>query len=686
MELKDYLLVFRKRWYQLILICIVVFVMLILLNASQPKEYQSQGEMVFKQLYEIIGVRLIEPVPIELRLKIVTSTPVTDKIVKLLEQRGFQTSKEILRSILRVEKGDTESSLVVKVIHTDPKLAKEVTNATIDAYVEYDVDDTISKLKVQEDLLRKDEESLSKEVQEVQKEIQTLMNDDFKKKGIVEPDVQSTILSNVLIDLERQRQMLLIDIRELDNKIKHLPEVERNSIVEMILNKNLSLSVGDPARQERLKKLQDKLEELKLRYKDAHPDILKLKEQIVDAKNELASGAFADIMSQSKDLVEKRLAIQAKADFLMEILTVVYNRLLEVSQSREKLLDRRGKLENLNKRYFTTLDSRKEAQRQLAVKKEEMTRMVTVSRAESASYIVRAKQITVPLMGFLSLVIAIAATFLIEYLQATVRTRLDVFNYLGTATIGAIPKIDVDLNLIKQTIKSPVSELFSRIGVYISSAALENRAKALLITSAKAGDGKTTVSSNIAISLARSGERVILIDADLRHGQQHHIFGLDNSKGFANLLQGELEAEEKIQKVLGKKEGVGLSSYIHQTSVENLGVICSGPVPVNPISLLKSNTTRNILSELKQMADIIIIDSPPLLGVIDAAIIASFADLTIVVIEEAGLKRHEASYIRNSLKQTNANVLGVIMNKAKYHMDETYYYYYYYRYRGYPSK
>ncbi len=664
----------------------MVLSILFFLNVTQPREYQAQGKMVFKQLTEAIGQKLMVPIDMEQRIEVIKSGPVMDEIINRLKKRNINISKELGNNLLKIDKIN-DWSLSLKVVYTEPETVLQLVNAAIDIYTDYNIDDTKSKLEVQHNSFLKEEESLKNDIKTVQGEITTLMEEVFKNKGIVDPDIQSGILSSVLVDFEKQRQQILLDIRELDYRIKNAPQSYNQKLIEYILSKNLSISLLPGPQSEKLKKLLDQLADLRQKYQEIHPDIIKLKDQIVALQNEIQSGPLAEKEIITQEITERRIIFQAKAEFLLEMLTNVYSKLLELSQGKELLQEKRTKLDNLNKRYYAVIDSRKEAERHIAMKKEEMTRMIASTKADQATQIIRAKTVPNSIMIIIAIIISLVACFTMEYLQSTLRTTQDIRNYLGIPTIGGMPKIPHEVSLLKQTVKSPISELFSRIAVFISSSAMEKRAKTVLITSAKAGEGKSTLTANIGISLALSGERVIIIDSDLRHGQQHIIFGLDNSKGFANIVQGELVAEKKLNEALGVSDKDTLHGYLQPTSVQNLSVICSGPVPVNPINLLKSDLAKNTINELKGIADIILLDTPPLLGVIDAAVMAAYIDLAVIVIEEGTLKRQEAAYMKHAMKQTGANMLGAIINKAKFQMDETYYYYYYYyRYRGYGNK
>ncbi|OHB74786.1 MAG: hypothetical protein A2Z34_10085 [Planctomycetes bacterium RBG_16_59_8] len=252
---------------------------------------------------------------------------------------------------------------------------------------------------------------------------------------------------------------------------------------------------------------------------------------------------------------------------------------------------------------------------------------------------------------------------------------------MNLATVATIPDLKGEpLSILDAALKSPICELYNKLATFIESVMLEQKAKTILFTSAKAGEGKSTISSNMAIVLAQNGEKVVLIDSDLRKPQFHMIFSLDNSRGLSNILSGEFEAEQKLNGIVNGKP-TSIEDYLQKTSVPNLRVLTSGPVPMNPITLLKSPMLAELTRQLRSLADVVIFDSPPILGVIDAAILSSTAELTFLVVTENNVRRPEAAQMKHSLSQVGANIVGVILNKTGFQPES--YYYYYHRYRGY---
>lgn len=217
--------------------------------------------------------------------------------------------------------------------------------------------------------------------------------------------------------------------------------------------------------------------------------------------------------------------------------------------------------------------------------------------------------------------------------------------------------------------KSPISEIFRTLRTNIQFMSNSKRMKTLLVTSTFPGEGKSWVTSNLAVTFAQAGKRVILIDADMRKGRQYAIFGVSPRPGLSNLL-----AEYDID----NNDPEQILDYVQETEVENLFVISAGNVPPNPSELLVSQEMSKVLEELRKMCDIIIIDGTPCELVTDSVILSRMVETTIVVTAHKMTKKDALQRVVKNIKNVGGNLAGVVINKVpvsakKY--GEKYYYY-----------
>ena len=215
--------------------------------------------------------------------------------------------------------------------------------------------------------------------------------------------------------------------------------------------------------------------------------------------------------------------------------------------------------------------------------------------------------------------------------------------------------------------KSPVSETFRTLRTNIQFMNTNKRLKTLLVTSTMPGEGKSWVASNIAVTFAQAGRRVILIDADMRKGRVYSIFGVTPRPGLSNYLSGVGENDERND----------LGNYLRKTEIPNLYVMPAGNIPPNPSELLVTHQMRNLLEELKRECDIVIIDGTPSKLVTDAVILSRFTDSTIVVTAHNQTKKDDLAQVVKDIKNVGGHVAGVVYNKipiASKKYNETYYY------------
>lgn len=208
--------------------------------------------------------------------------------------------------------------------------------------------------------------------------------------------------------------------------------------------------------------------------------------------------------------------------------------------------------------------------------------------------------------------------------------------------------------------KSPAAEAFRLLRTNLQFMGLDTPLKSLLVTSATPGEGKSTVASNLAVSLAHAELNVCLVDADLRRPQLHHLFGADNWRGLTTALVNQKDLEADLQ----------------PSQVEGLTLLTSGPVPPNPAELLGSGRMEQLLRDLEAQFDVVVVDSPPTLAVTDALALAPRVSGVILVVRAGRVGRHQVRRAREALVAVKANLLGVVLDAVKSDAGKDVYSYY----------
>ncbi len=267
----------------------------------------------------------------------------------------------------------------------------------------------------------------------------------------------------------------------------------------------------------------------------------------------------------------------------------------------------------------------------------------------------------------LGLVLAGGLALLIEHMDDTVKSSEDVRFAAGLPTLGEVGRLPHDkdrIPLSSRGLPMAEAETFAILRTNVQFSSIAHPARVILVSSASSGDGKSTTAANFALASAEAGKVVALVDADLRRPTLHRAFNLDNGSGLTSLLlqSAALDADA-----------------LKPTSHPNLFVVPSGPLPPNPAELLGWSGFDAVIEQMKAKVDLVVIDSPPLLAVADARILAAKADATILVVAQGSTRGGALRAAHEALARANANVLGVVINKVKRGRGGYGYSYYYNR-------
>lgn len=236
--------------------------------------------------------------------------------------------------------------------------------------------------------------------------------------------------------------------------------------------------------------------------------------------------------------------------------------------------------------------------------------------------------------------------------------------------------MNLDLILEKMP-KSPISESFKTLRTNLQFASANKEFKSIVVTSSNPGEGKSSIASNLAISYAQLGKKVVLIDADMRKGVQNKIFGIEKKNGLSNYLSGiYLKSNSEDYDADGKADGKKDNTIINKTEIKNLFLISAGNVPPNPSELLTSPRMKKLIVTLKEKFDIIVIDAPPANIVTDAVILSKITDTVLLVCAYRETRREQLARLKKQFDSVNAKVAGIVLNKMKVTKENHYNYYY----------
>jgi capsular exopolysaccharide synthesis family protein len=257
----------------------------------------------------------------------------------------------------------------------------------------------------------------------------------------------------------------------------------------------------------------------------------------------------------------------------------------------------------------------------------------------------------------IGLAVGVGLAFFIEYLDTSVKTIDDVERALQAPVLGVIPQ-NVGY-LIDEGAESQHAEAYRVLRTNLLFSRKDERLNSIVVVSAGAGEGKSTTAVNLATVFAQAGQRVLLVDSDLRRPTLHKILKVGNNLGLTNYLLKQNTLEEVIQR----------------TSVPTLDLMASGKLPSSSMNILGSAAMKDMVTQLKQRYDFVFFDSPPIMGVSDAAILASEMDLVIQVIQYRRYPQPMNIRAKQMIEKVGGTLIGIVLNNINMAQDESYYYY-----------
>jgi capsular exopolysaccharide synthesis family protein len=500
--------------------------------------------------------------------------------------------------------------------------------------------------------------------------VQTNVDRLRKELNIIDTDPQSTAPSPTLtqqqlqqykvqqIEQEKDFMKMSVQLTELQSLQATNPAELRDVLPTMISDSAL----GDML--SRLHQTQQSLAELKVDYSTNHPDVMrqqKLADELDIQIEARVKGLMTSLASQVKSL---------KAGLDAQNLTVE----AAIQKDREEA-ERGQPYWELKRKQENNIDFHRVLQAKIASEKLDLTipttSMVTIiDQARPGKSPVRPNKTLNIILGIvIGLMVGVGLAFFIEYLDTSVKTIDDVERALQSPVLGVIPQ-NVG-HLIDEGAESQHAEAYRVLRTNLLFSRKDDRLNSIVVVSAGAGEGKSTTVLNLATVFAQAGQRVLLVDSDLRRPTLHKLLKVSNSLGVTNYLLKQNTLEEVIQR----------------TSVPTLDLMASGKLPSSSMNILGSAPMKDMVAELKRRYDFVFFDSPPIMGVSDAAILASEIDMVVQVIQYRRYPQPMNIRAKQMIEKVGGTLIGIVLNNINMSQDESYYYYsgYYHGYYYYSK-
>ena len=540
----------------------------------------------------------------------------------------------------------------IKVRHAKPDDAKEIADAVSQAYMERRKQSEVNRAQRALEALDEELISQSDKVQDHRKDLTVLI----QQYGIPYFDGNS---SNPLGATEEQmfrnaRQRLAEFQTERDQieiQIKKLVEMNNEDLVTYAAGLELPENQVTYYYSQHREAIGERATLIAQGLGDRHPDIVSIDQKISGSMENAHKEAVSlkEVLKTRLDLVHRQV------ERMEEMVGARQNDTVDLSLKQHSYTQAKETYEQSRMMLREMKIKQQEARVLLKMPRDPITLHERPKRAKGAVFP------NIPLNLILGagvgLIFGIGIAFLLEHLDTSVKSLEDVERYLQVPVLAVIPK-DVGV-LHKQSGMSPDAEAYRILRTNIEFNRKNPEDNSITVVSGGAGEGKSTTLVNLAYVCAQGGYTTLMIDADLRRPRLHTFFDINNSVGLTNYLTTDLALEDVIL----------------QTPVDNLYFLPSGILPADAAGILNSRRMSELLQDVKQRFDLVLVDSPPILGVSDAAVLASEVDLTMVVVQHRKLPRNMLVRVKQAVENVGGQVIGVVLNNVDVRSDSQYQYY-----------
>lgn len=628
---------------------------------------EQEGVMTQSKNYLYTQKELLKSTPI---LSSIVDDPSVNQM-KMLNGVGNRVA--YLKKKLNITVGNRDDLISVSLNSPYPNEAAQLVNTIVDSYITYH---STSKRSSSKDILRILQEGKGRRDRELEAKLKDLL--EFTRVNSVsslENNNDSIIMQRLarLSEALTEVQLEVISVKSDYNAVNAM--ITDPEQIKHFINSNRDQGKY-PSLRSRYVQLLKKLEEAQQRQQSLFQvgtsnlpaaqtvelEIARLKRQISEQENNFIQTYRTALVQRWVTAQQKEASIRASLDQQQKLALELNSKSLEYTILKSDLNRTEKLCEEINNRIKDSIVTEDTGALNISIL--ELAQPADCPTSPQKGSIMTISLIFGLLLGFM-------ITLLRDWLDQRLRSAAEITTLLGVPVLGAIPSMGVKGSISVRGQKvylepvSPVAEAYRSIRTGIYFGASWEKVKTILVTSPTEGDGKTTVVSNLAVTMAQAGQRSLIIDADFRKPMQHKIFKIDQRFGLSGVLGDRDRLEQAIQ----------------PTTINGLDILPSGAMAANPSEMLSSKEFADILDTVSQKYDRILIDSPPVLHVTDACILGAICDGTVLVLNAEKSTRKFAEHSCDNLFSVGTNVLGVVVNDVSVEKNG---YGYFNIYKNYP--
>ncbi|MEH2392428.1 MAG: polysaccharide biosynthesis tyrosine autokinase [Nostoc sp.] len=699
-NIQKYLEVFQRRWLPLVGIVAISVTFGCLYAFSLKPSYKAEGSLMIKTnrsssltgLPEDIG-RLealnMNDNPLETQVKVIGSNPVIEKTINSLnlkDSQGKLLSIPSLAKQLKIE--GIKGTDVVQLSYQggDPEQAAKIVNEVIDSYIDLNIKANQNEARTAKEVLVTEVPKAEEIVRRAESKLRL-----FKETNkVVVLEQEATAAVDTISKLGNQISQSQAQLDDVKGRLEQLGNEAQVDSQQGVISSELSQAPGVQKVLAQLQETESQLALERTRFEPEHPTITSLEEKVVALKSllkqrttqvagtaqiterslqvgQLRQSLIADITRAQADRVglERQIGtLQRQQDTYIKRA----NNLPRLEQNQREL---ERKLKAAQTTYETLLNKRQEidiAQNQKIPNARVISYALIPEKGEGPR-----KILFIVGGGGIGLFLGIIVAFSLDLIDRSVKTVKEAKEVLKYSVLGVIPtqgRNGKDHSFIAGLDRAipkiigrdipyfPLGNAYQILQVNLKFLRSDKPLKSIVVTSSVAKEGKSDVSANLAVTMAQAGRRVLLVDADMRHPIQHHIWGLTNTIGLSNVIVGQVSLDVVVQEVM-----------------PNLEVLTSGALPPNPVAMLDSQRMATLVSNFGRDYDFIIFDTPPLSGIADAAVLSTLTDGMLLVVRPGVVDLNSANSAKEFLTQSGQKVLGIVINGVNIKNEPNNYFY-----------
>lgn len=671
--------------------------------------YQAEARLLIEpeQTSRRIGIEdgnpevkktVLEKDPIETEAEILSSRTIVEKVIQELDlqsEKGEPLTYKTVKKALKVEPVIGTDLLQISYENADPDVAISFVNRAVELYSDgYALFNSEAALK-DGDFIKQQLPKLETEVENAEANLRNFKN----RNGISDLQGQITADIDSVAQVENQINQVSADLNDVNARYNRLQSQLGMSWQEASAISSLSQSITLQETLAQLQKVKVELAQKSNFLSDSSPQIISLKEEQADLESllrqEVAStlgpqqqGLAGQInilrlgelkqgqLTEFADLGLRKEGLEQRLASLKNSYNTYQKRSNLSPQLEEQQRQLERKLKSVTENYQTLLSKANE----ISIRQDyKVDKVRVISAAALAEDPVNPDaKVIVAAGAMMGLLFGTALAFLLDLKDNTIKNTQEVENMFAYPLHGVVPDLSLGGNdqqfqlpgsekanlpeqIVSEVSMMPLKEAYQNIQVNLNLLDANAKKKVIAITSSVPQEGKSSVSANLAVARSQCGQRILLIDADMRRPTQHHIWEISNQIGLSEVLSGKVSWSETVQNVM-----------------PNLDVLTSGSIPNNPIALIDSPSFLNFIAEVAPEYDQVIFDTPPILGIADTRIIGKVVDGFLFVVRPGVADYNSASAAKKMLDSTGLKVLGVIVNGADmkqepYHYSSHYY-------------